>query len=163
MSAPPIGMMISTPSRNAIAVITMYGIHFDSSGDRKNQMPKPIIAIASARFSMCWPANTTGALRILPDSLPKAMTEPENVIAPMNVPMKSSSRLPDGIGTWSPNAAGSWIAEIAISTAASPTSEWNAATSSGICVICTRRAMIAPMMPPTAIPPRIIPTLRVCE
>ena len=82
-----------------------------------------------------------------PDSLPNAITEPENVIAPMNVPMKSSSLLPVGIGTCRPNAAGSWIAEIAISTAARPTSEWNAATSSGICVICTRRAMTAPIDP----------------
>ena len=33
-----------------------------------------------------------------PASLPNAMTEPENVIAPMNVPMNSSTRLPAGIG-----------------------------------------------------------------
>ena len=33
-----------------------------------------------------------------PASLPKAMTEPENVIAPTNVPMNSSTRLPAGIG-----------------------------------------------------------------
>src|SRR6202047_4179504 len=35
-----------------------------------------------------------------------------------------------------------------------PTSEWNAATSSGIDVIGTRRAITAPMLPPIA-PPRI--------
>ena len=34
-----------------------------------------------------------------------------------------------------------------------PTSEWNAATSSGIEVIGTRRAMTAPMPPPIATPP----------
>ena len=33
-----------------------------------------------------------------------------------------------------------------------PTSEWNAATSSGIEVIGTRRAITAPMEPPIAIP-----------
>src|ERR1041385_3688711 len=33
-----------------------------------------------------------------------------------------------------------------------PTSEWNAATSSGIDVIGTRRAITAPMLPPMAIP-----------
>src|SRR5882724_11466359 len=33
-----------------------------------------------------------------------------------------------------------------------PTSEWNAATSSGIDVIGTRRAMTAPMLPPMAMP-----------
>ena len=34
-----------------------------------------------------------------------------------------------------------------------PTSEWKAATSSGIEVIGTRRAITAPILPPTAIPP----------
>ena len=33
-----------------------------------------------------------------------------------------------------------------------PTSEWKAATSSGIDVIGTRRAMTAPMLPPMAMP-----------
>jgi hypothetical protein len=33
-----------------------------------------------------------------------------------------------------------------------PTSEWNAATSSGIAVIGTRRAITAPVPPPIAIP-----------
>ena len=33
-----------------------------------------------------------------------------------------------------------------------PTSEWNAATSSGIAVIGTRRAVTAPMPPPIAMP-----------
>ena len=33
-----------------------------------------------------------------------------------------------------------------------PTSEWNAATSSGIDVIGTRRAITAPMPPPSAMP-----------
>src|SRR5712675_1915820 len=33
-----------------------------------------------------------------------------------------------------------------------PTSEWKAATSSGIMVIGTRRAITAPMLPPIAIP-----------
>ena len=32
----------------------------------------------------------------LPESLPNAITEPENVIAPTNVPMNSSTRLPYG-------------------------------------------------------------------
>ena len=50
-----------------------------------------------------------------------------------------------------------------MSTAAMPTSEWNAATSSGICVICTRRATTAPIAPPTTMPPRIQATFRVVE
>ena len=51
-----------------------------------------------------------------------------------------------------PNAAGLCTTAMAISTAAIPTSECMAATSSGICVISTRLATIAPMMPPMAMP-----------
>ena len=155
MSAPPIGMMISTPSANAIAVINANGVHALSAA-RKNAVPKPIIASPSARFSQCCPGNTTGAeekrRKRLPSpaSLPKAITEPENVIAPTKVPMNSSSLLPLGSGSATPNAAGLLTAPIAISTAAMPTSECIAATSSGICVICTRRATSAPSVPPTS-------------
>ena len=46
--------------------------------------------------------------------------------------------------------------------AASPTREWKAATSCGIAVISTRRAITAPTVPPTATPPaissRVIPS-----
>ncbi|CAB3810425.1 hypothetical protein LMG27177_07203 [Paraburkholderia fynbosensis] len=64
-------------------------------------MPKPSIAMASIRLIRCWPLYTTGAPwksrnLYLPDSLPNAITEPENVIAPTNVPMNSSMRLPNG-------------------------------------------------------------------
>ena len=48
------------------------------------------------------------------------------------------------------NAAGAYSAPAATSTAAMPTSEWNAATSSGIEVIGTRRAITAPAAPPIA-------------
>ncbi len=80
--------------------------------------------------------------------MPKAITEPEKVIAPTKVPMKSSSLLPTGSGSGTPNADGLFTAAMAISTAAMPTSECIAATSSGICVICTRRATSAPIEPP---------------
>ncbi len=106
-------MMINTPSTNAIAAITMNGVHWASFGARKNAIPKPIITIASTRLSRCWPLNTTGALEKRrnffprPASLPKAITEPENVIAPTKVPMKSSRRLPVGSGSGRLNAAGS--------------------------------------------------------
>jgi len=127
---------------------------------RKNHSPKPTIASASTRFSMCWPANTTGApwnsLNLyLPDSLPKAITEPEKVIAPTKVPMNSSSRLPIGIGwpcSTMLNAHGSATAAIAMNTAARPIIECMNATSSGILVISTRLAMIVPAVPPTATP-----------
>ncbi len=103
---------------------------------------------------MCWPLNTTGALENSrnclprPASLPKAITEPEKVIAPTNVPMNSSTRLPAGIGSCTPNAGGLLTTAMAMSTAAMPTSECIAATSSGICVISTRLATIQPTAPP---------------
>ena len=129
----------------------------------QNQMPKPIIAMPIARLTKCWPPKVTGALRMRPDSLPKAITDPENVMAPMKVPMNSSSLCPNVIGTSSPIAAGLLTAATAMNTAARPTSECIAATSSGICVICTRRATIAPIVPPTAMPPRIGSTFLLCE
>ena len=113
MSAPPIGMIVSTPSRNAIAVITMNGVHCASGAAVKNMMPDAIITTASVRLTKCCPLNTTGALekrRLYlprPASLPNAMTDPENVIAPMKVPTNSSRRLPRGIGNSTPKAAGS--------------------------------------------------------
>ncbi|VVE90616.1 hypothetical protein PBR20603_04602 [Pandoraea bronchicola] len=162
MSAPPIGMMMSTPSTKAMAVMMTNGVQLCET---KNAPPKPSIAIANARFTMCWPLKTTGAPwnsrnLYLPESLPKAMTEPENVIAPTNVPMNSSMRLPGGSG-WPaatiPKAAGSATAATAIHTAARPISECMAATSSGILVISTLRATYAPMPPPATRPARIRP------
>ena len=119
----------------------------------KNPMPQAIIATPSTRLKMCCPANTTGALLnnrhlIRPYSLPKAMTDPENVIAPTKLPMNSSRRLPRGIGTGMPKATGLLTAATAMSTADRPTSECIAATSSGILVISTRRAITAPIEPP---------------
>src|SRR3984885_3453872 len=116
ISAPPIGMMISTPSANAMTVMMMNGSH---AWVRKKMIPKPTIAIASSRLIRCWPEYTTGAPwnsrnLYLPDSLPNAITEPENVSAPTNVPINSSMRLPYGrkpgtglSGSTSPNADGS--------------------------------------------------------
>ncbi len=140
------GMMISTPSAKAMAVMMTNGSQL---WDRKNSTPKPSMASASSRFSMCWPANCTGAPwnrrnLYLPDSLPKAITEPEKVMAPTKVPMNSSTRLPSGSTLSSasvmPKAAGSATAATAMQTAARPISECMAATSSGILVISTVRA-----------------------
>jgi len=127
---------------------------------RKNHSPKPSMASASARFRMCWPGKITGAPwnrrnLYLPESLPKAITEPEKVIAPTKVPMNSSSRLPSGIG-WPfaemPKAQGSATAAIAMNTAARPIMECMKATSSGILVISTRLAISVPAVPPIATP-----------
>ena len=66
------------------------------------------------------------------------MMLPVKVMAPIATPSDISSRLAVPIRLLlpaMPNAAGAYSAPAATNTAASPTSEWKAATSSGIIVI----------------------------
>jgi hypothetical protein len=42
---------------------------------------------SKARFSQCRPGSSSGLPPILPDSLPKAMIDPEKVTAPIRMPM----------------------------------------------------------------------------
>jgi len=58
MSAPPIGMMMSTPITKASASIAKKAGQLSVA---MNTSPRPIIARPSTRFSMCWPLNCTGA------------------------------------------------------------------------------------------------------
>jgi hypothetical protein len=58
MSAPPIGMMISTPITNASASIAKNAGQLSVAMKAR---PRPMVAIPSTRFSMCCPGNTTGA------------------------------------------------------------------------------------------------------
>ena len=77
------------------------------------------------------------------------------MIAPIAAPRNSSSRLPVGIGVplaTMPSDHGSATAAIAMNTAARPIMLCMNATSSGILVISTRLAMIAPAVPPSAMP-----------
>ena len=77
------------------------------------------------------------------------------IIAPTKVPMNSSSRFPKGSGVVRVamlKAQGSDTAATAMHTAARPISECMAATSSGILVISTRLAAMAPIAPPTTTP-----------
>ena len=88
--------------------------------------------------------------------MPRALTEPVKVTAPMKAPSASSMRLPPGI---SPplgaieKAQGSTTAATAMNTAARPIMLWKKATSSGILVISTRLAIKVPMPPPITKPP----------
>jgi len=124
-------------------------------------MPRPIVSAPSTPLSRCWPLKVTGAPwnrrnLYLPESLPKAMTEPEKVMAPMAAPRKSSILLPNGMATplaAMPKAQGSATAATAMNTAARPIMLCMKATSSGILVISTRLAMMAPAAPPTSKPP----------
>ncbi len=135
--------------------MAMNGGQWPSTSATTNRIPSATITTAIRRFTSCWPLKTTGALEnsrnFFPRlaSLPKAMTEPEKVIAPTNVPMNSSTRLPRGIGNGMLNAFGLLTTAHAMRTAARPTSECIAATSSGICVISTRLATYQPTTPPT--------------
>src|SRR4029077_20061389 len=104
---------------------------------------------------MTWrPGSVIGAPLMRPESFRNAITEPVNVTAPMATPSDISIRLWPWIApsTPMPKAAGAYSAPAATSTAAIPTSEWKAATNSGIEVIGTRRAITAPMLPPMAMP-----------
>src|SRR6202045_2174519 len=108
----------------------------------------------SAMLMTCRPGSVIGAPLMRPESFRNAITEPVNVTAPMATPSHISIRLWPWMApsTPMPKAAGAYSAPAATSTAAMPTSEWNAATSSGIEVIGTRRAITAPIEPPIATP-----------
>ena len=84
----------------------------------------------------------------MPESLPKAITEPLKVIAPIAAPRNSSSRLParDRLRPWRRcrRPHGSTTAATAMNTAARPIMLWKKATSSGIFVISTVLARQAP-------------------
>ncbi len=58
MSAPPIGMMISTPSTKASASIAKNAAQLPL---KVNTSPSARVTSPSTRLSRCWPANTTGA------------------------------------------------------------------------------------------------------
>ncbi len=143
MSAPPIGMMMSTPITNDKASMAKKALQLSVA---TNIIPRPTVTKPNTRLSRCCPAKLTGAPwnkrnLYLPESLPNAMTEPLKVIAPMAAPKKSSNRLPAGIGlpcAAIPNAQGSATAATPIKTAAKPIMLCMKATNSGILVISTR-------------------------
>jgi hypothetical protein len=56
MSAPPIGMMMSTPSTKASTAITMYGVQAGAApSEKQNTRPSATMAIATSRLIRCWP------------------------------------------------------------------------------------------------------------
>src|SRR5262245_17393506 len=151
MSAPPIGMMISAPNTNDASASNQNAARASLPA---NQTTTTMIASARPRLIACRAGKMIGAPLMRPESLRNAMTDPVKVTAPIAVPSDISTRLAPWM--WPmvpmPNAFGAYSAPAATSTAAMPTSEWNAATSSGIAVIGTRRAITDPMPPPQAMP-----------
>ena len=101
-------------------------------------------------LSGCWPLNVIGEPDIIPWSFKKAITEPENVIAPTAAPIDISIKLKSLIFPGDPRlkASGFKKADIATKTAARPTRLWKPATSSGIAVIGILYAIKAPIKPP---------------
>ena len=88
MSAPPIAITMWTPNSSAITVITASGIRPAwMSCACRNCTPNQITPSSPARLSQWRAGSSSGLPPILPDSLPKAMTEPENVTAPIRMPM----------------------------------------------------------------------------
>ena len=157
MSAPPMGMISSTPSSSPRAMTSTMSIQLWLCQKPKT---KKAAASPSTALSACWPLNCTGAPwnrrnLYLPLSLPKAITEPVKVTAPMKAPSASSTRLPPGMApplAVMAKAQGSATAATAMNTAARPIMLCMKATSSGILVISTRCAMTAPAVPPTSRP-----------
>ena len=86
----------------------------------------------------------------MPLSFKNAITEPVNVMAPIEAPKDISIKLAILIFPGVPklNTSGFKKAEIATSTAASPTKLWKPATSSGIAVIGILNAIKVPIDPP---------------
>src|SRR5215813_267365 len=148
MSAPPIGMMIRAPNTSAVMVMAQNST--GSPPERQKLAISTTNSAASAALIRWRAGRMMGLPDMRPDSLAKAITEPVKVTAPMATPSDISNRLVAAMsrGWPMPKASGAYSAPAATNTAANPTSEWNAATSSGIDVIGMRRAMAAPMLPP---------------
>ena len=87
---------------------------------------------------------------MIPCNFKNAITDPENVIAPIEVPIDISTKLAVLILPNVPksNTSGLRKADIATKTAARPTKLWNPATNCGIAVIGILKATIDPMIPP---------------
>ena len=114
------------------------------------------IPMAIIRFKRCCFGNTIGDPDIKPCNLRNAIIEPEKVMAPIITPSPISIKLAKCISPTVPMPIdeGTYNAADATSTAARPTSEWNAATSCGIAVIAIFLAITRPIVPPINKPPR---------
>ena len=92
MSAPPIGMISRKPIRNASTVSAMIrGMVSAGPLAIANSAVSTMIAASVPRL-MTWRAGKRiGEPLMRPESLAKAMTEPEKVIAPMAMPRPIST------------------------------------------------------------------------
>jgi len=87
MSAPPMAMTMWTPNSSAIAVITISGtMPCSMVSARRNSRPNQITTSSATRLSQWRPGSSSGLPPILPLSLPKAISEPLKVTAPIRMP-----------------------------------------------------------------------------
>jgi hypothetical protein len=87
MSAPPMAITMWMPNSSAMTVITISGVMPSRSIRRMQELPpNQITTSRPARFS----SGARQQQRLaadLAESLPKAITEPEKVTAPIRMPM----------------------------------------------------------------------------
>ena len=140
MSAPPIGIVSRMPRIDATPTSAQYAQVADGSLAIKT--PRPIAVRKSSRLTSCWPGKTIGRPgSTRPCSLSKATRLPQNVTPPMS---------PDrtvGIVIWSVGSVASVRTAPATSTDAPPPKPLKIATISGIEVILTFKAKVAPIAP----------------
>ncbi len=81
-------MTMCTPKSSAITVMTSSApMPPQPLSACRKMRPNQMTISNPARLSQCRAGSISGLPPILPDSLPKAMTEPEKVTAPMRMPM----------------------------------------------------------------------------
>ncbi len=87
MSAPPIAITMWMPKRSETTVITMSGVMpAATSFARMNSRPYQTMTTRPRRLIQWRAGSSRGLPPILPESLPKATSEPEKVTAPMRMP-----------------------------------------------------------------------------
>src|ERR1044071_3119259 len=91
ISAPPIGMMISTPNSSAAAVMAQNNI--GSPPDWQKRVISTTVSTARPMLMTWRPGSVMGLPDMRPDNLANAITEPVKVMAPMATPSDISSRL----------------------------------------------------------------------
>jgi hypothetical protein len=88
MSAPPMAITMWMPNSSAITVITISGVMPSlMSWACRNFAAEPDHHQQAARLSQWRAGSSSGLPPILPLSLPKAISEPEKVTAPIRMPM----------------------------------------------------------------------------
>src|SRR6476659_2067695 len=90
ISAPPIGMMISTPSKKDSSATAQK---YSAVCSRQNITMQNRRSSASAMLMTWRPGNMIGLPDMRPESMNNATTEPEKVMAPIAQPSDISTRL----------------------------------------------------------------------